>query len=425
MSEEKLARYQDKNANDMVQYAIKHSKFFRTYFNNRDLKDIWNLPTTSKSLMMENLTDYNTMGFDKEEMINFCLEAERANDYSKRFHGCNLAMSSGTSGNKAIVLTHPYEEKYLQAALFARFPFPQVLKINWAFILRVTTPAFNVRKFGQKLSYINQLKPHEKIMKDIELIRPNILSAPPSMLQIIAREVENGKLRIRPKRVVSYAEVLTPEVKNELEEVFGVIIHQIYQCSEGPIAMSCKYGNLHVNEDLIRVECFDRQGNPTPSEEPCHNMIVTDLHKRSQPIIRFELNDIITLSQDKCKCGSCFRVIRQIMGRSDDIFWAKRSDKNELQYIFPDYIRRAIITSSSDIGDYQAIQNDLEKIHVKIKPVGSNIDKEKITSIIQKKIEEVFISYSCLKPDVSVVFENPELNPYSAKLIRIQRNFKV
>ena len=334
-------------------------------------------------------------------------------------------MSSGTSGSRGIVITSQSEEKYLQAAFFARFSFPFVIRIKWAFLLRVTTPAFQVKKFGQELTHISLQLTHEKIREKLQDFKPNILSAPPSMLKILANDVHEGRIKIKPKRIVSYGEVLEPETKSEIEGIFKTPVHQIYQGSEGSFGMTCKYGSLHINEDLVKLQLLNKDKSLTEPGEPCFKLIVTDLHKKSQPVLRFELNDIITISPLKCKCGSSFRVIEQIMGRVDDLFWSKRKNSDELQYIFPDYIRRAIITSSDVIDEYQVIQKNYDKILVRLKLKSRISDKEQIIKSIQTNITKIFSEHDCLKPIINVKFESPVRNPNSNKLIRIKRNFKI
>ena len=68
-------------------------------------------------------------------------------------------MSSGTSGNKGIVITTKREENYLKAMYASRLVLPIGEKINCAFILRVSTPAFNYNQSGNKLTYVNHLQP--------------------------------------------------------------------------------------------------------------------------------------------------------------------------------------------------------------------------------------------------------------------------
>ncbi len=423
MNPSQLKEFQVKKSKEIVEFVVNNSPFFKKYYADSDLNDVWNLPTVNKKIMMDNLTDYNTVGLAKEELVSFLDKIELEKNYSERFHGFNVAMSSGTSGSKGVVITSPSEEKYLQAVFFARFSFPRTLRIKWAFLLRVTTPAFQVSKFGQRLTHISLLHPLEEIRNKLQKFQPNILSAPPSMLKILAKEVKEKRLSIKPKRLVSYAEVLEPNIKEEIEDVFKTPIHQIYQGSEGSIALTCKYGSLHINEDIIFVQTYDSKGNPTQPGEPCYQMIVTDLHKKSQPIIRFELNDIITISPNKCKCGSSFRVIEQIMGRSDDLFWAHRKDTEELQFIYPDYIRRAIILSSDEIDEYQAIQKSFNKVLLRIQIKTKRIDKKELAENLRKNIQNVFSSYNCQTPTIELKFEPPIRNPKSGKLIRIHREF--
>lgn len=423
-NESKINHYQLQKGRELAQYAYHNAPFFNRLYQNLDLDDVWNLPIITKQHMMDNLGDYNTAGFTKEDLLAFSSRIEKEENYSERFRGFNVAMSSGTSGNKGIVITSPAEEKYLQAAFFARFAFPFTLRIRWAFMLRITTPAFQVSKFGQRLTHINLLLTLDKIREKLQNFQPNILSAPPSMLKILAKEINESRLVIKPKRVVSYAEVLEPDIKQELEETFKTPIHQIYQGSEGSTGLTCRKGSLHVNEDLVNLQLYNKDGSLTEPGNPCFQSIITDLHKKSQPIIRFKLNDIITISPKRCSCGSSFRVIEQIMGRADDLFWGERQELNELQYIFPDYIRRAIISSSDDIEEYQAIQKSVTKVLVRLL-LKDKYNESIITQKIQENIKTVFTKYKCKEPNIEIRFESPVKNPNSNKLIRIQRDFKV
>jgi putative adenylate-forming enzyme len=423
-TEAQVKRYQLRKARKQALFAADHSDFFRQHYAGCDLSDVWSLPVVNKKIMMENLTGYNTVGLTREEILDFCLEVEQSRDFSRRLKGINIGMSSGTSGNKGVEIVTPAEERYMKAALFARFTFPKGEKVNLAFILRVSAPAFSLGIFGHRLTYISQLNPIGHIRSQLASLQPNVLSAPPSMLRIIAREVESGELKIRPKEVVSYAEVLYPDVKQYLEKVFGCPVYEIYKCTEGAIALSCRHGSLHINEDMVAVEALNADGSPTPAGQPCQRLIVTDLHKRSQPIIRYELNDIITISPEKCPCGSAFRVIENIQGRSDDVFWARNRDTGGWQYIFPDYISRALITCSEAIDEFQVIQEGPERVAVRLQLISQMVPEQFDKKVVADALRAVFNQYGCRLPEVEVTFEKPESNRNSQKLIRIQRNFK-
>ena len=416
-----IKKYQEKKTKEIARYAVKHSKFFKEHYNKYDLNEFSSLPIVNKKIMMDNLTEYNTLGLNKDDLINFALKVEKTRDFSARFNGINIGMSSGTSGNKGIVITTKEEENYIKAMYASRLVLPKGEKINCAFILRVNTPAFNYHQSGNKLTYINQLQPIEKTIEQLDKLNPNIVSAPPSMLKLLAAELQTGRLKISPKFVYSYAEVIYPEVKEYLEKNFKCKIHEIYQGSEGCYALTCRQGNLHINEDMVLFELFDDMGLPTKDGEPGHKLLVTDLHKKSQPIVRYELNDIITISKEKCSCGSNFRVIKQIQGRADDMFWGLRTDTKEPQFIFQDYISRNIISTSEDIEEYQATQDNYTEITLRIQlKKGSN--NEKIKEQLVQKLKKVFSMHHCIEPEIKVIFNPPVLNKISNKLIRIKCN---
>jgi putative adenylate-forming enzyme len=422
-SQNQIEEYQRLRSAEQVKYVVKHSRFFNKLYHGSDLDDLSSLPLVNKSMMMENLTDYNTVGLTREEIMEFCLDVYKNSNFNIRLKGLNVGLSSGTSGNKGVEIVTPVEERYMKAALFARFDLPKGEKLNLAFILRVTSPSFSINSFGHRLTWISQLSDIAAIREKLEKLGPNVISAPPSMLKIIAVEVEAGRLDVKPVRIVSYAEVLHPDVKDYLNQVFKCPVHEIYKCTEGPIAISCRDGSLHINEDLVHVETLDIDGSVTIPGNPCHKMIITDLHKRSQPVIRYVLNDLITINPEPCSCGSSFRVIGRIQGRADDIFWGKVATTGEWQYIFPDYISRAVITSSDEIDEFQVIQDSplLVRVILKVRSVtGLPPD---IEASVKQGITSVFEKYNCILPEVMVVPGNPEPNSNSLKLVRIYRNF--
>ena len=61
MHKQKLEKLQLKKAQAIVDFAYNNSNYFYNHFKGHNLKDVWNLPITNKKLMMENLSDYNTL----------------------------------------------------------------------------------------------------------------------------------------------------------------------------------------------------------------------------------------------------------------------------------------------------------------------------------------------------------------------------
>jgi putative adenylate-forming enzyme len=228
------------------------------------------------------------------------------------------------------------------------------------------------------------------------------------MLSEIARSIEFKKINISPKKIISVAEVLSPEDKKYFQAVFQQTIHQAYQCTEGFLAYTCKEGTLHFNEDWLIIE-----KKYLDAEKQRFHPVITDLLRTTQPVIRYELNDIIS-AKNSCPCGNTFLAIEQIEGRSDDMLVFTNIRQEEIK-IFPDYFRRAIITSAPDIEDYAVTQKSDVLLHVYVKSIRSDrfqVVAAAIKSLLSVyQIEHVFIHQ---------VFENE--HQFGHKLRRIKND---
>jgi putative adenylate-forming enzyme len=313
-----------------------------------------------KTIMMHHFDELNTAGLQKHKLIEFQFGQEKEGTLKLYQGKYSVGVSSGTSGNKGLTVLSAQERAMYSCLLWARNGIPNYVKSRKVlFALRTNNPAFmEVQSFGIQLVYVDYTHPVQDLIKLINGKKLNIIAGPPSLLSMIARHSKSIKHLI--EAVISYAEVLTDEVRGELEKSFCAPVVQIYQGSEGFIGSSCRLGQLHLNEDVIKVELEDMPDNIGEAK----NVILTDLYRTTQPIIRYRLNDILEISTKPCACGSCFRVIERIHGRADDIFHLKNPGA-ETRYLFPDYVQRAIIHASDDILEYQAIQHSIDSIELR------------------------------------------------------------
>jgi len=149
---------------------------------------------------------------------------------------------------------------------------------------------------------------------------------------------------------------------------------EIYQASEGQIGSTCSRGTLHINEDLVYIELLDEAGAPV--DRPgvvARRMLITNLVNTVQPILRYEMNDLIELGEP-CPCGSRFRTIAKVIGRHDDVF-EFRTEDGALRPVFPDVISRWIITASDALREFRVTQNRDGDVDILIEPeAGADAD---------------------------------------------------
>jgi phenylacetate-CoA ligase len=292
------------------------------------------------------------------------LQAEESRDFRPALAGgLTVGLSSGTSGHRGLFLVSPQEQAAWAGVILARalrhVPWRALRRggLRLAFFLRSNSNLYEqTRSALLRFRYFDLMQPLETSVAALNDFQPEILIGPPLLLGLLAQEMDAGRLSIHPERLISVAEVLEAQDARRLEHAFQVCVEQIYQCTEGLMAVACAAGSLHVQEDLLAMQ-FEALGEVQPGEPPVYTPVVTDLWRTTQPIIRYRLNDVVALNDAPCACGSTFEVLARIEGRCDDICYFPPAAGGRLRPFFPDTIRRMILLAHPDIQDYLAVQD--------------------------------------------------------------------
>lgn len=343
--------------------SLSSSPFYARFGPKANLEDF---PIMDKKSFMADFDRINTCGIALNAALNVAETAEKQRDFSPTINGITVGLSSGTSGNKGVFLASEDERAQWVALVLDRVIGFSLKKRRVAFFLRANSNLYeSVKSKLLSFHFFDLLEPLDNHVRRLDSLKPDILVGPPSLLSELSQAVEKRQLNTNPNKIISVAEVLSPEDRGRLEKVFGQTIHQVYQCTEGFLAASCSEGRLHFNEDFLIIEkkYLDEDQNR-------FHPVITDLLRRSQPIIRYELTDIIT-EHKNCPCGSPMTAIDMIEGRSDDILRFVDKEGQQVR-IFPDFFRRAIILSDHTIEDYALIQKERNLLHLFVKSVNSN-----------------------------------------------------
>ncbi len=192
----------------------------------------------------------------------------------------------------------------------------------------------------------------QELVRQLEAVRPDVLLGYPSVLHELALEARRGRLKIRPRYVSSTGEPLTQQVREELEQVWEAHVNNAWCASEAlPLGQSCSSGNgLHVSDDLVILEPVDAAGEAVEPGQRSAGALVTNLFNLALPIIRYEIEDQVTVSPERCRCGSAYTLVDDVMGRSDQRFVygdGVSVDPAELG---------SVLARESDVIDYQVRQ---------------------------------------------------------------------
>jgi phenylacetate-CoA ligase len=405
---EALIRFQDTRAQRMVRHAIARSPFYRDLYIGRDPRRWRELPTIDKAAMMASFDTFNTRGIRADDAMRVALRAERGRDFAPTVaNGLTVGLSSGTSGHRGLFLVDEREQITWAAMILAR-ALHELRRTRVAFFLRSNSNLY--QRLGSFLAFrwFDLMTPIDEAVAALNAWRPDIVTGPPSLLAMLA---ESRDLRIAPRRLISVAEVLDPQDEARLRERFGVDVHQIYQCTEGLIAVSCASGSLHVQEDIVALQLEPAgDGRVTP--------IVTDLWRTTQPILRYRLNDLLVMADAPCACGSAFRVIARIEGRSDDVCCFVEPS-GALRAIFPDTLRRALLLAHDALDDYQIVQREAGALDVRLR-IRGDADAREVREAVTRSLCDTARQYACNAPLVEIHDGLEPLAP-GAKRRRIRR----
>jgi phenylacetate-CoA ligase len=159
------------------------------------------------------------------------------------------------------------------------------------------------------------------IVTELRKIRPDVVSGYASALAELAQQVDPVELRsLRLRFVGTGGEVLTPRMRESIEQGFGAPVYDTYASIEFNIlAWQCRQtGDLHTCDDGVVMEILDGTRPVMEGEEG--EVVGTDLHAYAMPMIRYRLGDVVTRGSLACPCGQPFSTIRSVQGRTIDYF---------------------------------------------------------------------------------------------------------
>jgi phenylacetate-CoA ligase len=188
--------------------------------------------------------------------------------------------------------------------------------------------------------------------------QPVTLATYPSVLRELAAAQNAGKLRIKLQAIASSAEVLTAELRAAVKRAWGdAILQDTYGATEyAPIATECSYGRKHLFEDGAVIEVADDVGRVLGPGEQGTRLLLTIFKRYTQPLIRYEISDMVRLTGEPCPCGRPYRTIDSIEGRQEDVLYFEAVDGDAPIAVHPNRVHDAL--ERIPVTAWQMVQSD-------------------------------------------------------------------
>ncbi|WP_294345330.1 AMP-binding protein [uncultured Clostridium sp.] len=203
--------------------------------------------------------------------------------------------------------------------------------------------------------------------------------------------------------------------RESIEKLWDAEVYDFYGISDifGACAAACEeHDGLHVAEDHIYVEVLDEKTGLPVGEGERGEMILTTLRKDIRPMIRFRTGDIVTYTNEKCKCGRTLKRIK-VVGRLDDMFIAGGVN------VFPSDIEHVARKFDELTGEYRVrVFEDRHITRFKVEVEKKNSSNVDIEDLRERLAHEIKISLG-VKANEVIILEEGELPRATHKAKRL------
>jgi phenylacetate-coenzyme A ligase PaaK-like adenylate-forming protein len=441
-SPEKIRTVQEKRWRRLLHYAAARSPFYKKRLAGLDLDHCQpdEVPTLTKSEMMANfdeiVTDRRIRRADVERFMS--VPSNLGRYYLDRYAVCH---TSGSQGQPALIVQEGgdillgIQAQIARGRIVPNVPLPLhvVQRLFRPGRLAVVTQKPGFYPSGATFSYLaasslrvirllhlSVFAPLEETVARLNDFQPEFITGYTSALEDLAREQERGNLHLREsgclQGITSTSEPLPPDARALIESAFGVHVSDCYMLAEClALTSGCPHFNgAHINSDLALFEVVDDEYRPVPAGKPGTKVLVTNLYNLVQPVIRYEIGDMVTMSPSPCPCGSPFPLVQSVGGRTKERFWLETgTGKREIPY----YLFLAALHHCTELAEHQVLQTGPRHFVVRVAPQpGQRVSAEQVRRYVRQSVESEGLAH-LVEVDVEIVSHIPR-DPRTGKVAR-------
>ena len=326
-SREELVALQEEKLRKLVQHCYDNVPFYTKLFDQLGIKpediqtskDLERLPVLTKQIIRDNYKDMQAKGVNPARLI----KSSTGGSTGTPLQFCKDAKE--WSGQKAATLrAWEWYGLHLGDRIFS-LGGNSIVKKKKKFSYKSIYDEVIMRNFKHSSADVTDegmRKHYDALMK----LNPVAIRGYGSSLYIFARFIEKYQLPVCPIKVVlTTGEVLVPEYRRKLEQVFNAPVYDEYGAGDGGIlSHECLDRNgLHIEESLCLIEITDKEGNLLPDGEVGF-VTTTDLENYAFPFLRYQVGDMAYLKSDLCSCGRHSRRFGEVMGRAGRLVYNKQ-----------------------------------------------------------------------------------------------------
>jgi phenylacetate-CoA ligase len=331
--------YRTQAFRELLRHAKAHSSWYAQRLAHIDpaiatMDDLVRIPPMNKNDLMDHWDEIVTIpGACRREAEE---ALQRMTDQSYIWEDKIVLASGGSSGRPGVFVYDWTEFATIYAGMGRGFLAPLVRQVGGDVMEKIRIASIAAEKSAHGSYVLNRVFSNPKnpthrlsawrsignYLNDLNEIQPHFLFCYPSTIPELAAATYAGELKIDPRVIYVGAEQLSDAGRELAHRTWPQAdILTCWGTSEGGGTFPCPSGEgFHISEDLVVIEPIDGDGNPVGRGQLSAGIYFTNLFCKSLPIIRYFIDDIFEMDDTPCACGSAFQKVRQVHGRSLELF---------------------------------------------------------------------------------------------------------
>lgn len=377
----RVRKMQLRKFREIFEYAKTHSKFYHDFYKAQGVQnlsistweDVAKVPMVNKSILRAYSTrDIMTREIDEDINIHstsgstgepFKIAFNKYEDYTSHIRLTNAMMKHGYNPFKKLVLLSRYESGH----------------------------EFEVEEDLSKLSFLQSFfhifqreiisifEPIQGIIEKLKEIKPYVLWSTPSVIHIIAKELERQGDKLDISLLLTMAETISDDQVTLFRSRICRNLLDVYGCMESPSLgfsyNSVGYKNIVGNSTLTEV-INPREMNGIRIGD----VVITNLVNKTMPFIRYDLGDFAEVLDER---PFPIKKIGRVHGRFDDIISLQNGDTlsfHQTYQLFHDF---------HQCKQYKFLQKKNGEVILQLM-VDNDADKDDIVQAVKKRWNEKF-----------------------------------
>ena len=382
-----LEELQAKRLRAMIKHAYDNTEFYRLRFKEfgvtpddiRSADDLNKIPLTTKDDVRKyGLTEMTSRGLNLDK--------------------CRVVPTSGSSGTPMRVVYDQNADDFSKA-INLRSMVENGLRLTDRMVNLGDMRTAKKPSWFQKLGILNLqtvdiFDDVDREVNDLLKINPQSMIGYASQLRLLSEyKLRHNLIELQPGTIFSTAELLDPDTRRIINSAFDLNVVDLFGCIEvNRTAWECQeHCGYHMDVDSIVMELLDDGESVSAGERG--EVVYTSLYNYAMPLIRYQVGDVATPTDETCPCGRGLPLLKSVEGRKDD-FIRLPSGKT----ISP-ITMHLIVKHTPGIVECQVVQESLDKISVIL------VVTDKFTDVLSERlVREIKQALNCeVSVDIHVV----------------------